>query len=90
MTERNSAIILFFSSNAAMWGARVLKHQGIPRRIMPVPRELSHDCGFCIMIDGETAAAAADILSRHGVEYDRIIMADEKPAREPSSVFVLR
>ncbi len=64
--------ILFHSSNYAMWAADELKIKGLVHRIVPVPRELSSDCGYCINISSEDSESAVKILEEKNIELDRI------------------
>lgn len=40
--------------------------------MVPVPRHLSSDCGYCVEIHTDDAVAVKAILSESGVEYSRI------------------
>ena len=66
------SVILFHSNHQAIWASKVLRKAGVDHRMVPVPRELSSDCGYCVEISGEDAARAAEILRSAGVEFDRI------------------
>ncbi len=61
MTPDGPAVILVYSTYHAMKIERVLGQENIPCRLVPVPRQLSSDCGVCIRIhrsDKEVALAA--------------------------------
>lgn len=66
------SVILFFSSTGSLWAARLLKKAGIDRRLVPIPRDLDHDCGFCVRISSGDADAVRDVLEKGGIEYKRI------------------
>ncbi|HQO09349.1 MAG TPA: DUF3343 domain-containing protein [Clostridiales bacterium] len=68
----NKGIILFHSSNYAMWADNVLKKKNIDHRLIPVPRELSSDCGYCIEFENNSAAEVTKLLKNENIEFDRI------------------
>jgi hypothetical protein len=68
----NYAAILFHSPNYAIWTARVLKKGGIESRMIPIPRHLSSDCGYCVRIDSADSRRALELLNSNSIEYDRI------------------
>ena len=68
----NFSIILFNTTNNTMWAAKVLKKEGIERKLIPIPRHLSSDCGFCIRIQNETIPKVEIILQKNNIEYNGI------------------
>jgi len=66
------SVILFHSTNHAIWTAKLLKQSGIHHTMIPVPRHLSSDCGYCVRIKKENAPEIEEILKATGVEYDRV------------------
>jgi hypothetical protein len=44
-------LVLLKSVNQTMWVDRILKQKGIPHKLIPMPRHLSHDCGVCIRLE---------------------------------------
>ena len=67
------AVVLFFSSNYSIWASKVLKKEGYTIKMMPVPRSLSSDCGYCVRINREDAKAVEVILKDKDIEFDTII-----------------
>jgi len=65
------AVILFHSSNHAMWAAETLKEAGIRCKLTSVPRHLSSDCGYCVRLAGDDLDAARRVLEREHIEFDR-------------------
>ncbi len=60
------AVILTQSTNHALRGENVLKHAGIPSKLIPVPRMLSSECGVCLRIqreDQERARQAFEVVN---------------------------
>jgi hypothetical protein len=41
-------VALFDSTSATLLAEKLLKTEGIPFKIIPVPRHISSDCGVCI------------------------------------------
>ncbi len=66
------AVVLFHSTNYAMWASDVFKGKKIECKMVPVPREFSSDCGYCIKINNENVPEAENILKNNDIEYDRI------------------
>jgi len=66
------AAVLFFSTNYAIWTARVLKKNNIQGKMIPIPRHLSSDCGYCVRINAADADTVTGLLKSNSIEYDRI------------------
>lgn len=66
------SIILFHSTNYAIWAAKVLKKMDIKNKMTPIPRHLSSDCGYCVKIFTSDADRAHELLKTNGIEFDRI------------------
>ncbi|MEI6126419.1 MAG: DUF3343 domain-containing protein [Pseudomonadota bacterium] len=68
----DEAIVLFYSHNYAIWASHALKQEALEHKMMPIPRHLSSDCGYCIRLCSNEAARAEEILKARAIEYDRI------------------
>jgi len=66
------SVILFFSNNYTIYASNTLKKREIPHKLIPVPRHLSSDCGYCVRIKRADSAAVEAILRETGIEFDRI------------------
>jgi hypothetical protein len=66
------SVILFPSSSHSIWTARMLKKAGIERKMVPIPRNLSSDCGYCVRIRRVDIQKAKDVLIKGGIEFTRI------------------
>ncbi|HOT46466.1 MAG TPA: DUF3343 domain-containing protein [Spirochaetota bacterium] len=66
------SVILFHSTNHAIWTAKLLKKKGLPHVMIPVPRHLSSDCGYCVRINEENVREIEETLKSSGVEYESI------------------
>ena len=61
-----------------MWAAKVLKKEGIERKLIPIPRHMSSDCGFCIRIQNEEIPEVEVILKKNNIEYNGIETLSKK------------
>ncbi len=68
----NYSAILFYSTHHAIWTSKLLKQSGLFHKMIPVPRHLSSDCGYCVKIETEKITEIISILQTAGVEYQTI------------------
>lgn len=66
------SVILFNSTNHAIWTSNLLKKSGISHAMIPVPRHLSSDCGFCVRISSGISDEAERLLRASGTEFQEI------------------
>jgi hypothetical protein len=66
------SVILFYSATSSIWTARLLKKAGIERKMVPIPRYLSSNCGYCVRIKSEDIDRVKNVLGMGGVEFERI------------------
>ncbi|MBC7185461.1 MAG: DUF3343 domain-containing protein [Calditrichaeota bacterium] len=66
MKERY-AILLVPSISHATRAEAVLKSQGLRCKLIPVPREVSSDCGVCVRVARSDCARAVHLLAQAGV-----------------------
>jgi hypothetical protein len=64
------AVILVYSTSYALRAEKVLQAAGIPCKLIPVPRQLSSDCGVCVRIQRADREAAGRVLEAERVEID--------------------
>ena len=54
MTGRNvNYVILFKAVSYALKAEKILKQEGLPHKLIPVPKHISSDCGVCLRINVE-------------------------------------
>jgi hypothetical protein len=53
LPENKAFILLFRSIHDVLRAEKMLKKQGVPHELVPVPRNLSSDCGMCIRLDSD-------------------------------------
>jgi hypothetical protein len=64
------SVILVYSTSYAIRAEKLLAQEGIPVKLIPVPRQLSSDCGVCVRVKRNAVEAALRILERAGLEID--------------------
>jgi len=50
----------------------VLEQRGVPNKLIPVPRQLSSDCGVCLRFEGRWAEAVRAALTSDGIRVEGI------------------
>ncbi len=66
----NTGIILFHTSTAALRAEKILKQAGFEVKLVPVPRELSSDCGIALRFDWPDREKVEAGLKDAGVEFE--------------------
>ncbi len=59
-------VVLFDSVHHAMQAEKNLKEEGVPYKLVPVPRHISSDCGVCIRFSAADRSRVTGILDRRG------------------------
>ena len=72
MSAPSRGVILFFSSNHAIWAERVLREAGLAVRLIPTPKELSSECGHALEAAAARLGDASAALAARGVPFDRV------------------
>lgn len=65
-------VILFPSTNYAIWAEKAFTKHQISSKMIPVPRNLSSDCGMCVRIDIKEKSRSVEIMDKTGIEYEGI------------------
>ena len=68
MSGDQYAVILVHSTSHAIRGEKLLERAGIPHKLIPVPRQLSSDCGTSLRIKREDSDDSLRALERGGLE----------------------
>lgn len=68
------SVILYHSNNHAIWTGKILKKRGMYHKMIPVPRHLSSDCGYCVEVRRVDVPAIEELLKEYGVEYAGVEM----------------
>ncbi|GAB4267025.1 MULTISPECIES: DUF3343 domain-containing protein [Deferrisoma] len=65
-------ILIFHSIHRVMAAEKALKAAGLDVRLMPVPRQLSSDCGLSIAFRTADLAAVEEALEAGGCPYEEL------------------
>jgi len=55
-------VVLFHSVSYALKAEKILKARNISYKLIPVPRHISSDCGFCVRFPSRLHEQVADAL----------------------------
>lgn len=73
MTAEAHSVILVHSTSHAMRIEQALTDKGIVCEMIPIPRQLSSDCGVCIRIPRSDAEAARRLVGKTGIVIEAIV-----------------
>jgi len=62
-------IFIFDSIHYVLKAEKALKKENIPCELIPVPREISSDCGMALAIDESAGGVARERLAEHHLEF---------------------
>jgi hypothetical protein len=48
--KKSYEVILFKAVSYALKAEKILKKDGLPHKLIPVPKQISSDCGVCLMV----------------------------------------
>ena len=65
-------VILFPSIHFVLQAEKMIKGKGFSIDLIPVPRQLSSDCGICMLIEWEQKETLCTILEGQGVKIEGI------------------
>ena len=63
-------VITFHTTAAAMAMEKFCKEENVPGRLIPVPRELTADCGMAWCAPVEAVARLRALAADHSLEYE--------------------
>jgi hypothetical protein len=66
-------VVLFASVHHALRAERLLEAEGIPYKLIPVPRHLSSTCGFCVRFEWSDRERVEPCLAQAKVPFERIV-----------------
>ncbi len=72
MTDELYIVILVYSTSYALRIEKVLVGAGISCKLIPVPRQISSDCGVCVRIARADREAALAAVETAGVEIEGV------------------
>lgn len=65
-------VLIFHSIHRVMKAEKVLKKAGLDVRLMPVPRQLSSDCGLSLAFPLGDREAVQQALEAHGCAFEEL------------------
>ncbi len=71
-------VFVFESIHRVMKAEKLLKGRGIKIDLIPVPREISSDCGVAIELSGDLESMALCILGENKISIAECYMRDVK------------
>ena len=63
-------VITFHTTAAALAMEKLCKEEGVPGRLIPVPRELTADCGMAWCAPTDAAARLRELADARSLEYE--------------------
>lgn len=63
-------VILVPSTSYAIQIERLLQKDGVPCKLIPVPRHLSSDCGVCVRIESQKIRDALKIIQDAQIDFE--------------------
>ena len=62
------SVVLFRSTSGVLRAEKLLKKGGVPIKLIPVPRQLSSDCGICLRFERSDEERIRTILEQEAAE----------------------
>ena len=66
------SVALFNSTSGALRAEKLLNKRGIAIKLIPVPRQLSSDCGVCLRFERSDEGRAMNILEQAALEIQGV------------------
>jgi hypothetical protein len=77
-SNMSQGVILFSSIHFALQAEKMVKGQGFSIDLIPVPRQLSSDCGICMLIQWEEREKLYSLLEEGGVKIEGVHLLPSK------------
>lgn len=84
MIAEQWCVITFFTIYHALKAEKVLQSEGININLIPVPREISSDCGVALQFDYREKEKVKEILENNLVKIDSFYYFNEGGKNEGS------
>lgn len=72
MSSPQHAVVLVHATSHAMRVEKLLREKGIACKMIPVPRQISSDCGACVRILSQDMDAVRRLVDSAGIEVESI------------------
>ncbi len=80
--EPGNWVIILFSIHFVLKAEQLLKKEEIRHDVIPVPREISSDCGMAIEFSPDDYARVSEVLKNAQIEIARMYSRDGNGFRE--------
>ena len=70
--KTEKCVVTFRTTTGAMAMERLCREQGVPERLIPVPRSITAGCGMCWAAPREAREAVEDLVVKEHLEVDGI------------------
>lgn len=67
MDKPTYGVVLFYSTSAAIRAEKLTQGAGLKVKLIPVPRQLSSDCGISLRFEWDQADVVRSVLEANGV-----------------------
>jgi len=68
----SQGVLLFPSIHFVLQAEKLIKGKGFSIDLIPVPRQLSSDCGICMLIEWEQRETLYTLLEERGVRIEGV------------------
>ena len=72
METAQYSVVLFYSTSNALQAEKLFKKAGVAIKLIPVPRQLSSDCGICLRFNRPDEPMVKAILEKKQIEIQGI------------------
>ena len=72
MGDSDYGVVLFYSTSGAIRAEKLTKEAGLRVKLIPVPRQLSSDCGVCLRFEWTDTNQVSSILDGAQIEFEEI------------------
>jgi hypothetical protein len=76
MSEIQYCVVLFNSTSHAVHAERICRKANVDVRLLPVPRQLSSNCGVCMRFFVHEKQRVEEMLKEKNAEYVSIVELD--------------
>ena len=73
MEAQPYAVFLFPSVGHALKAEKILIAAGIAHKLIPIPRQISTDCGVCLRVEADLQDAAATAL-QGDMNWEKVVL----------------
>jgi hypothetical protein len=65
-------VVLFASTHFAIRAEKIAKEKGLDVKLVPVPRQLSSDCGVCLRFSWDQKNRIEEVLNQAGLQTEGV------------------